>query len=375
MKKNRRDFLKLSSMAGIGLASTQIKSARAAAPARGSNSNKIVRDRVATVLEDGTVLHTPFRRVESGRDGPALLLVAAQHGNEVIGSEVAMRLQDICERQLTKGSVWLLPMANLLAIRVRRHSFGLGPEQNNRIHPTKEHNMQRWPGSPDGNNTQRVAFALDQAVIRHCSHLVDIHCYQRMNAAETLGVLGHEPSRPLAEVTATRFMRFVLPAATPEKNMLINQLMLKHGGCAVGMELSGQFEISERQVQLGLSSMVNIAKQLGMLPGELERIEGPRATLSKDNRHLAKAPDTGLFVPALVREKNRNLAPEDYVEKGQPLGHIIREKDLERVPVLAPVTGYLFSFGLCHGDLCDASLPAQHPYSEADETVATIVAV
>lgn len=239
-------------------------------------------------------------------------------------------------QQLIKGSVWLLPMANLLAIRSRRHSFGLGPEQNNRIHPIKEHTMQRWPGSPDGNNTQRVAY---QAIVRHCGHLVDIHCYQRMNAAETLGVNGHESSRPMAEVTTTRFMRFVLPAATPEKNMLINQLMLKHGGCAVGMELSGQFEISERQMQLGLTSMVNIAKQLGMLPGEIERIEGPRATLSKDNRHLAKAPDTGLFVPALVREKNRNLAPEDYVEKGQPLGHVIREKDLERVPVLAPVTG------------------------------------
>lgn len=362
-------------MAGIGLASSGGKSARAAARERAGSPNKVVQDKVATVLDDGSVLHTPFRRVESGRDGPALLLVGAQHGNEVIGSEVAMRLQDICAQQLTKGSVWLLPMANLLAIRARRHSFGLGPEQNNRIHPTKEHNMQRWPGNPNGNNTQRVAFALDQAIIRHCSHLVDIHCYQRMNAAETLGVLDHAPSRPLAEVTTTRFLRYVLPATTPEKNMLINQLMLKHGGCAVGMELSGQFEISERQVQIGLSSMVNIAKQLGMLPGEIQRIAGPRATLSKDNRHVAKAPETGLFVPAAAPGENRSLAAEDPVEKGQPLGHIIREKDLERVPVLAPVKGYLFSFGLCHGELCDASLPAQHPYSEADETVATIVAV
>jgi len=372
-KLSRRDFLKIASVSGTVLAGAKALPTHAAGTNQTSRPNRVFTENVTTVLEDGSVLHTPFRRIESGRDGPALLLTASLHGNEVIGAEVAMRLQDICVRELRNGSVWLVPMANLLAVRSRRHSFGLGPEQSNRMHPTKVHNMQRFPGDPTGNNTQRAAFALHQAVIRHCSHLVDIHCYQRMNAAETLGVNGHERSRPMAEVTTTRFIRFVLPAAIPEKNMLINQLMLKNGGCAVGLELSGQFEISERQVRIGLSSMVNIARQLGLLPGEPERIEGPRVTMTKERSHVAQAPDAGIFVPGVATDQNRNLAAEDYVEKGQVLGHIIREKDLERVPILAPATGYLFAFGLCHWGQCDASLPAQHPYAEAGEAVATVV--
>jgi len=372
-KTTRRDFIGSAGIMSVAVAASRLGTTRAVAQDDRRKRNKVVSEKVETLLEDGKVLYTPYARIDSGRDGPALLLTASLHGNEVIGAEVAMRLQDICVRELKAGSVWLVPMANLLAVRSRRHSFGLGPEQSNRMHPTKVHNMQRFPGDASGNNTQRVSFALNQAVIRHCSHLVDIHCYQRMNAAETLGVNGHERSRPMADATTTRFIRYVLPATIPEKNMLINQLMLKHGGCAVGMELSGQFEISERQVQIGLSSMVNIARTLGMLPGEPERIAGPRVTMTKERSHVAQAPDSGIFVPGVARDQSRNLAAEDYVEKGQVLGHIIREKDLERVPILAPATGYLFFFGLCHWGQCDASLPAQHPYAEAGEAVATVV--
>jgi len=55
------------------------------------------------------------------------------------------------------------------------------------------------------------------------------------------------------------------------------------------------------------------------------------------------------------------------------LGHIIREKDMVAVPIVAPVSGYLWRYGMCHWDLCDASLPAQHPYADANEILAVII--
>jgi hypothetical protein len=67
------------------------------------------------------------------------------------------------------------------------------------------------------------------------------------------------------------------------------------------------------------------------------------------------------------------LAPEDRVEQGQSLGHIIRDKDLVAVPIVAPKSGYLWQYGLCHWSLCDASLPALHPYTEEREVIATVV--
>jgi hypothetical protein len=76
---------------------------------------------------------------------------------------------------------------------------------------------------------------------------------------------------------------------------------------------------------------------------------------------------------ALKKGTTEQLIPADFVEQGQALGHILRESDLETVPVVAPVSGYLWQLNACHGNVCDASLPAQHPYTERAETLALIV--
>jgi len=294
----------------------------------------------------------------------------------VQGAEVARRFQEVCARQLVAGSVWLIPMANLLAIRSRRHSFNLGPEENNNINPEKFHNMQRhWPGDPEGNDTARLAYALDQAVLRHCSHLVDMHCWNHFAAAEALSEEAHEPSRKLGEVTTTRFISYRNTVLPQTDKMMVSQMMLKRGGSVLVMELSGQFQMQERQVQIGLSSMVNIAKVLNMIDGQPELIEGERAVRSSENSHDVNATCSGIFMPAFNKKMNSPLNSDDYVEEGQHLGHIIREGNLETVPVISPVSGYLRQLGACHWGLCDASLPAQHPYTEEGERIAIIVNV
>ncbi len=177
--QNRRHFLKLAGMAGVGLAHFGVGRMDAHGQDKEKVTNKVTVGHAVATLDDGSTLATPFWRVESGKDGPSLLALAAQHGNEIHGAEVARRLKDVCARRLVAGSVWLVPMANLPAIRVRRHSVDLGPEQPGRF--SKGHNMQQaWPGNPEGNNTERVAYALDQAVVRHCSHGVDIPLLERI---------------------------------------------------------------------------------------------------------------------------------------------------------------------------------------------------
>ncbi|MBI4624682.1 MAG: succinylglutamate desuccinylase/aspartoacylase family protein [Verrucomicrobia bacterium] len=374
MKTTRRDFLRLTGMAGIGMVCANGIIAHASSADKKGKRNKVTVDHAVATLQDGSALATPFWRIECGRDGPSLVLIAAQHGNEVIGTEVARRFQEVCAAHLVAGSVWLVPVANLLAVRSRRHSYGLGPEQNNRIHPTKEHNMQRtWPGNPRGNDTERVAHALDQAVVRHGSHLLDMHCWQHVNAAETLALDDHPASLALGQVTTTRFISLRPSAVPPSGPIMVAQLMRRRAGASLVIELSGQFSMPERQVQIGLSSMVNLAKLLGMIAGKPESIPGPRVVRTKANSHEVRAPCSGMFVPAAHTDRSVGLAPEDRVEQGQPLGHIIREKDLVAVPIVAPVTGYLWQYGLCHWSLCDASLPALHPYTEEREVIATVV--
>jgi len=372
MEPLRRDFLRLVGAAGIGVVGSGWDRYAVRAGAVSSAANTVKLDHAEARLEDGTTLRTPFWRIESGAAGPSLLALAAQHGNEVQGVEVVRRLKDVCARELIAGSVWLVPMANLPAVRVRRHSVDLGPEQPNKF--SKGHNMQNaWPGNPEGNDTERLAYALDRAVVRHCSHGVDLHCWNHFLAAETVGTSGHGPSEPLDSATATRFISHRPASPASGKATSLAHLMQQRGAGATVIELSGQYKVQERQVQLGLTCMVNIAKALGLLPGEPEPLDGPRIERTPAKTHTLLAPCSGVFMTALRKGTTAPLMPADFVEQGQSLGHILRESDLETVPVVAPVSGYLWQLNACHGNVCDASLPAQHPYTERAETLALIV--
>jgi uncharacterized protein len=364
----------MAGLAGAGLAAGNRKGLRAAGPPDRRRANKVTVERAVATLPDGRELATPFWRIDSGRDGPSLGMIAAQHGNEVIGAEVANRFQEVCAAQLVAGTVWLVPMANLLAVRSRRHSFDLGPEENNRMNPAKQHNMQRaWPGNPAGHETERLAYALDQAVLRHCTHFVDMHCWEHVKAAESLTQSDHAPSRAMGEAATTRFISYRPTSVPAAGTMMVSQWMLKGGRASLTIELSGQYQMNERQVTMGLSSMINIAKVLGMIEGPPERVDGPRVVRSRETSHDVRAPCAGIFMPARRADQTATLGPEDHVSKGQELGHLIREGDLVRVPVVAPVTGYLWQFGLCHWNQCDASLPALHPYTEEREVIAMVV--
>jgi len=368
--------VKLTGLAGMGLAGTGILDAWTAERSGNKKINKVIVDHVITRLEDGTEVPTPFWCVSSGKDGPSLALIASQHGNEVQGAEVARRFQEICSEQLVSGSVWLFPMANILAVRSRRHSFNLEPEQNNRLNPEKLHNMQRhWPGNPEGNDTARLAYALDQKVLRHCSHLVDMHCWEHHVAAETLSENKHKGSYAMGQAATARFISYRDTVIPETDTMMISQMILKRGGSVLVMELSGQFQMQERQVQIGLSSMVNIAKDLGMIKGNPVQIFERRVVRNNETSHEIKIPCTGIFMPALNKDKCSKLMPDDFVEEGLLLGHIIRESNLETVQIFSPVSGYLWRYGLCHWSLCDASLPAQHPYAEEGEIIAVVVTV
>jgi predicted deacylase len=109
--------------------------------------------------------------------------------------------------------------------------------------------------------------------------------------------------------------------------------------------------MQEKQVQTGFNSMVNIAKLLGMIKGKPRLLQGKRAVRNADTSYEVQSPCTGLFVPAAGREKETSLTPDEHVEKGDLLGHVIDERTLDEVPVISPVNGYLWQLGTCHDNM------------------------
>lgn len=327
---------------------------------------EMTREQVTATLQDGSELATPWWRIDAGRPGPALLVMAAQHGNEVQGSEVIRRFAPVCADGLVSGEVLLVPIANRLAVRHRRNSVKIGPEEK-QTDRHKANNMNRlWPGDPDGNDIARVAFALHEALVTRATHVVDLHCWCHFWAAATLGCDDGGDSRRMAEATGTRFTRWSEPDDEVTLPTQIRRLMVQRGGGAVTLEFSGQYCVREREVQTGVRAVTNVAKTLGLLDGEPEVPEHSGIEPAEESTTPVEAPCSGLFV------EQPGLQVEDRVEAGQRLGHILRDDDLSTVEICAPVGGWLWRFGSHRGDP-DVSLADQHPYSDPGDTLASLV--
>lgn len=320
-------------------------------------------------LTDGSEVRTPYWRVDSGREGETFLVLAAQHGNEVQGCEVVRRFKRVCLEELRRGVVCLVPCANLPAIRHRRSHISLGPEQP--YGDDEGHNMNRtWRGKPDGNDTERVAWSLHEAVVRHCSRCLDFHSWSRFTATCTLARREAPAARPMAEASAIRFIQWSKsPATDTGQGQTIGALFNDTDRGGITIELAPQWVIREKEVGQGLRAAVNIARLLGMMDGEPELLDGPVIAFDREElrerNHEVKAPCSGMFVEA-------GLETSDCVEEGQSLGHILRDEDLETVDVVAPASGYLWQYG-CHRSDCDVALPPQHPYASAGDKLAGVV--
>ena len=314
-------------------------------------------------LNSGENVRVPYWQISANVDGPAFLVLSCQHGNEVNGSEAIRRFVQIAESKLKSGVIFAVPFANVLAMRKRRPHISLGPEQP--YGDDQGHNMNRtWPGKADGNDTERLSYAISEAVAKHATHVLDFHSWARFSATGAIVRKAYPPSKELADISAIRFIHVsTIPKQEPEYTT-IGGLFSRTGRAGFTIELTGQYVIAEREVQRGVRAATNVAKHLGMLDGELEGLDEPSFYLDEVDLITVKAPCTGLFVES-------GLATWDYVEKGQNLGHLLSDETLATVEIIAPVSGYLRAYGACRAN-CDVALPAQHPYADKGESLAVI---
>jgi predicted deacylase len=216
-----------------------------------------------------------------------------------------------------------------------------------------------WPGRPNGHAMQRIAHALYAAFGPHATHAVDLHCWEKHAAP---AILLHDLPG-LRELARRLGHRFVDMRPVSEKT-LVGQLCAA-GRTGLTYECAGQYTVDEAQVQGALRVVVNLARLIGLLPGEPDPPDGP--VLFSDETASAKvtAPCAGLFVKAPLPLGGR-------VDAGAVLGHLLTEHDLASLEVRAPAAGYLKTFGVGRPN-CDVALPGHHPYVAKGELLATLV--
>ncbi len=322
------------------------------------NRNDVRTLRLTAPLRSGETVSIPVWTVDSNRPGPMLLLLAAQHGNEVQGGEAIRQFVGLVSRRRMLGKVFAVPFANLPAIRQRRPHINMKPEQP--YANGHGHNMDlTWPGRANGNDSARLSHAIYQAFGRQATHCLDLHCWSKY-MAPCLVVPDTPGSRELAERVGHRFVfvhRGLLPAN-------ISGHFNTTGRVGMVYEFSGQYGVDDWEVQCGLRVIINFSKAIGLLAGRPLKATGPVLFSDRVRSTVVRAPRSGLFVPERLRAGDR-------VNKGMVLGHILNDRDLYCVSIRSPAAGYLRTYGAGRPN-SDVAISGYHAYVEQDEMIATI---
>ena len=319
--------------------------------------------------------------IDSGREGPCLLVTAALHGNEVQGSEAIRRFCPMAEKKILKGRILLVPFANPLALWNRRPHIvstlaePFGKEEKDNINRT-------WPGDPDGNESEQVAHIFFNDFFKKVAptYYIDLHCYNRFTLACSLADEKHPESIEFAEAAAFPIRRLFSwdqvkgkeekkgLSSTNHKKFSLPQWIRDNGGTAFAVEFSGQYEITEKEVQRGVRMLCNCAKYTGIFRGRLEGMNDKPMIYreGRETRMVAvKAPVAGLFA-------ENGFSNGDFVRKGDLLGTLFDDKTLKTIKIKAPMEGYLYLYGSTR-KRCDVDLAAMHPYSDKDGILASII--
>lgn len=310
-------------------------------------------------LTRGKKLKVPVWTLDSKRPGPCFLLIAAQHGNEVQGIEAIGQFMDLAEKRLKAGKVIAVPFGNLPAIRDRRPHIHMGPEQPYADH--RGHNINRtWPGKRNGNDSERLAWALYQDFGQEVTHCLDIHCWAKFKEGGLI-IYDLPELRSLARKIGHRYVELMKFA----DHGFIDTEFCRTGRVGICYECCGQYLIDVVQVRKCLRVILNMAHAIGILNGQPEPKDRPIIFSDEMEKAMVTAPCSGLF-------GRLDLELGQKVRKGQLLGTLLSDEDLKRHKITAPASGFLRCYDASRGN-CDVALPAQHPYASEGDRLAEIV--
>jgi len=125
------------------------------------------------ILMEGTIYQTPAYIFETGKKGPAILILGGTHGDEPAGYEAALRLVDrFLKAPILRGNLIIIPEANRQSIL----------EYSRRIPVPAGENLERgnlnrcYPGKSDGLPMEQLASQIQQTAISYnISVLIDLH--------------------------------------------------------------------------------------------------------------------------------------------------------------------------------------------------------
>lgn len=250
----------------------------------------------------GSTLRVPVMVINGAQSGPTILVTTGVHGDDLTTLPVIWDVARRVEPGQLAGQWVGVPVANPPAFDAGSH---LTPG---------DHKSLSFPGRLNGTVSERIAYALGQHLLSGVDYVVDMH---GGSVRSTLAVLAMiEETGGKTQDAQERMARAFGPEVLirkahkpdPPRSLTGEANVRGIPGLVIGM---GAFGFDERFTERGTQGVLNIMKELGIVPGAAQPTRAPTEALVEIYQ---QSPATGVFFPA--------VKVADLVEAGQVVGTV-----------------------------------------------------
>ena len=252
----------------------------------------------------------PIACIRNG-DGPRVLLMAGNHGDEYEGQIALAKLLRTLDAADVRGRLFFLGSANFPAAMA-----------GTRTSPIDDGNLNRsFPGDPDGGPTAQIAWYIETVLLPQCDYLFDLHSggSSLMYVPSALCRRFDDPARMARSLELLE--AFAAPAsyvaAAPQGEDRTSAAAAdRQGVIHMGTELGGGGTLTVEALRVAEQGVRRVLKKVGALADSVA-IESAPATRMMEitgSDYFVYAPDAGLFEPVV------ELGAE--VVAGQTAGYI-----------------------------------------------------
>jgi predicted deacylase len=259
----------------------------------------------------GMTVNIPIHIRRAKEDGPVVFVTGALHGDEINGTGAIRQLVQDEGFILTRGTLILIPVLNILAFD--RHS---------RYLPDRRDLNRSFPGSATGSLAGRMAKTIFDEIVMRCDYGIDLHTasVRRTNYPNVRGDLANAEVKRIA---AAFGCEVIMNGSGPKKSL---RREATDAGCpTIVMEAGEVFKVEPGIVESSVRGVKNVLSELGMLS------------------HAPECPDYQVTVKKskwIRAEKGGflefHVAPGEVVEEGQPISTNTNLLGRDRHTVCAP---------------------------------------
>lgn len=261
-----------------------------------------------STLASGFELSLTILTIEGAQPGPRVGICAMIHGDEIEGLLILRELWRTIDATSLRGSLWLLPVANPLAMEAITRNTPIDMLDMNRL----------FPGQPSGWLSEQQAHVISHGFIDEIEALIDIHaggtfpwvdyCYVVNDEAWSRAfgsMLLYQPATSYPGTTATYAVSRGIPVNI--------------------VEIGGGYQDQAVHVANGVRGLTNSLRSKGILAGDCERRAGQ--VLMRDMT-VMRPRFGGLCVP-----RNR-LEPGALFDGAAPLADIVSPYTFETLETM-----------------------------------------